>query len=247
MASRSGARRGHGPAEQPRAQDVDADQAEQRPVVRDAAHAGEPVEAVADGDRGGQEVRELAEDRARRGIDDVEAHEPRAVVARRVVRGDHELAELGGHRGDDRIGRQQRAALRDLHAFVDVAAGILAAEDVLRRRPVEPQPARHDGDRHQRAESGPGRFGPEPQPAAADDRERHDDAGLDQEQPLEAIPAEDREPEGEHHRQAARQDHRPEHPLLGGQRGPSTGIEQGQPEEEGPGQPGDQGEGEERP
>ena len=57
----------------------------------------------------------------------------------------------------------------------------------------------------------------------------------------------DREPEGEHHRQAARQDHRPERPLFGGQRGPSTGIEQGQPEEEGPGQPGDQGEGEERP
>jgi len=53
--------------------------------------------------------------------------------------------------------------------------------------------------------------------------------------------------EGEHHRQAARQDHRPEQPLFGGQGGPSAGIEHRQPEDEGPGQPGDQGEGEERP
>ena len=45
-----------------------------------------------------------------------------------------QIAVRGGHGGHHRVGRDQTAALRDLHALVDVRAGVLPSDDVLGRK-----------------------------------------------------------------------------------------------------------------
>ncbi len=127
-------------AGQAAAGEVHREHAENRPHADRAPRAGQAVEAVADGDGRRKEVRKLADDRTGVRVLDEEPHEPEAVVVRSLVGRKEEVARERRHRRDDGIAHDDRASLRDLNPFVHVHAGILAADDVFRRREEAPEP-----------------------------------------------------------------------------------------------------------
>ena len=65
-------------------------------------------------------MRKLTHNGARVWVHKEEAHEAQAVVIVSLVRRKEQIARECRHRGNDRILQDDRAALSDLNAFVDV-------------------------------------------------------------------------------------------------------------------------------
>ena len=204
-----------------------------------AARAREPVQSVANRNRRGIQVRKLSDHGAGVRVLDEETHEAKTVVVVAFVRWKEEIARERRDRRNDRIRDHDCAALRDLQPLVDVAAGILPADDVFRRRKESPEPEEHERDWNERGETRPRRRGAKSQPAPADDRRCNRHQHVRQQEPLEAV-AIDRGQQ-ENHRQRNRGAHHdgPEDALFSLQRRPPLAIHPGQPEQRCPRKPAD--------
>ncbi len=120
--------RGRRSSDQPRSREVERQQPKQGPDPHGPECARQSIDAVANRNRRGKQVRELADDGPAAGILDEEAHEPRAVVVLSLMRRKKQVARKGRHGGDDRIPNHQGSTLRDLNPFVHVGARILPAD-----------------------------------------------------------------------------------------------------------------------
>jgi len=153
------------------------------------------------------------------GVHDVEPHEARREEGINRTTARHEqIAGERRDRGNDRVGRQQRATLRDLHTLVDVDAGIFTTDDVFGRRHEPQRRDRGDRDGKQDSETGTRCRAIEAQvePGGSSRRDRDDHVG--HEQAHEAVPVRRREREHDRQRHCRRQHDRPVPPLFGGQR-----------------------------
>ena len=210
------------------------------PTVRRAP--GQAVEAVADRNRCGKEVRKLADDRARVRVLDEEPHERGRCSSRsRCSRRKEQVAREVRHRRrrPDR-GRRARRAARSGSPSLMYDAGILAADDVFRRREEPPQrQAATSASGTQRCRAGPARRGAEPQAEARDaPRPRARSADVGDEQPLEAVAVRARRARARPTSDTATLMHDcPEQPLLGIERRAPVAVEQRQAEDHGARQP----------
>ncbi len=137
-------------ADQPRASEVHGEQAERGPADDRPECAAQSGGVESDRDRRRVQMRELSDDATAVRIQQEEPHESRAVVLLARVRRKEQAAHGCRDRRRDAIRNHQRAGLRDLDAFADVAAGISSADDVLRRRRKPPDADRENRQRQQR-------------------------------------------------------------------------------------------------
>jgi hypothetical protein len=230
------------PPEQPRAEEIHRQHAEDSPRRDRRPRAGQPEQRVADRDRRGVEVRELPDDRSAIGIEHVEAHEARReILVRRPVAWQEQIARKGRHRRDDGVRPHDRAVLRDLHAFVQVDARILPADHILGWR--QEAPARQQRERDRDTDRGPGAAPSraEPQIEPRDRRRSGDDRRLGNQQALEAVAMERGHREHEADRECHAEDHFPVRALLSRQRRTPLAVGGGQAEQDRARHPDDRG------
>ncbi len=183
---------------------------------------------------------ELSDHGARVGILQEEPHEGVPVVLRRVVRGKEENAGERRNGRDRLIQGDDRTALRNLNAFVDVGARVLARDDVLGRREEPDHADRHERKRQEAREPRPARGGAEPEALTEGERDRGGCRAVRHEQPLETVPVEDRQGERERHRERHAEHDRPERPLFGIECRAAVAVQHRDAEHEGADQPRDE-------
>ncbi len=175
--------------------------------------AGQPVEVVPNRDGRRIQMRKLADDRTTRGIGHEEAHEPNAVVRAAIVGGNEQAAQIRRQTLDERVARDDVAALRDLDAFVEIHARVLAADDVFRRRVVQPEGESEQERRNDGLKPWPRRTAiPEPGPEG---QRKDGSAGrVEGEQAIERIRAEHGKGEGRPRRPRDAEDDGPERAFV---------------------------------
>ena len=225
-----GARAG-GAAGESRAEEIEREHADDGARHRRVARSGETGQPVADRDRRWIEVRELVDDGARHGVQKEEPHEPRAVVGLAHVLRKEEVARGRRQAGDERVLDHEAGALRDLHAGVEVDAGVLAAQHVLRRRRERPQRERDEPDRRRGPEVGPRRAAHSQSAAPDRQRERAADA-VNHEQAVKAVAAEGRQDERGDERDREADHHGPERTLARLEGGAARSVADRQPEDQ---------------
>ena len=224
---------------QPRAREIHGQQAQDGPDADRRTRARQAGDPLRDGNRGGKQVRELPDDRTGVRVGDPEPHEPERRVLRAVVRREEQLARGRRHRGDGRVGNDDGAALRDLHALVDVRPRILAADDVFGRGKEPPHAQQDDDRRNQGRPRRSRRRGAQSEAPARRGRRGRRDRGVAHQQPRQAVLPQECQPDHHGHRNREADDDGPEEALLGRQGRPSIPIEPGQPEDRGARQPAD--------
>ncbi len=138
----------HTAAEESRSRDIHRHQAQDGPETGRPPRARQTINPVADGDGRRVQVRELTDDRPLRRIEDVEPHEAQPVVGLALVLRVEHVAKPGRHGADHGIADDERSALRDLDAFVQVDARIFPAHHILGGRKEHPDAQRDE--RHRR-------------------------------------------------------------------------------------------------
>ncbi len=241
--------RGSRPAKQAPSGKVHGERREHRPGSGRPQRAGETLKAVRDRHRRRKQVRKLADHDAAVRIQDVEPHEPDAVVVGAPVAfvvGVARKEQIAGERRqrcDRFVVDDEAAALRDLDPLVDVDAGILAADDVFGGRKEAPDGERDEGQRKQRGEGGPLRLR-HAQAAARKHRDGTGDRDVRDQQARQTVLAERREREREGQRDRDADDDDPERALLGVQCCPPLAIEHRRAIDRGARQPADDEQGE---
>ena len=131
----------------------------------------------------------------------------------------------------------KRAALRDLHPFVDVGPRILAADDVFRGRKEPPDPERDKRDRHERGARDTLRRAAKPQSSTRDDRARGKNDDVRNQKPAKAVAMKSGETDDGAKGQSEAEDDGPEAALLRVELGTPVAIQPRQPENCCAGQP----------
>ena len=208
---------------------IHREHAEDGPPRHDAPRSCHTVDPVRDGDPDRVPLWKLGGHRTCLGVTQVEAHESQAVKGRILRVGEEQIACGLRHRCRDAVHRDERLALSDLNAFVDVDAGVPAANDVFSRGCREVHP-RADGDEPHRQQRTPVRLArgrPEPQVPERRPREQAREHRVAPDQRRECIGTHGSEEKGYRGRDADADDDRPEHPLIGRQRRPLRAIADG--------------------
>jgi hypothetical protein len=182
-------------------------------------------------------MRKLSDDQPGLGVDQVEPHEPVAVVLGDAVRREKQIP--GGRRDarDDRILVEERTALRDLDSFVHIDARIPAADHVLRGREEAPRSQREENNRKEERQGRPPRRRPQPQVQSRDRSHKCGDGHVDDEQALEGVAPQVREGHRGGERNAQAHHHGPEEPFLGVEAGAPIARGNRSAEDCGPRQP----------
>ncbi len=231
---------GNGAACEARRREIHGQEAEDGPDANGATSTCQSVDPVADGDRGGEQMGKLSNNGAALDVLHEEAHEPQRVVVSAAVRRKEHVACKRRHGRHDRIVNHDRATLRDLDALVHVGSGILAADDVFRRRKEPPRAERDDGQRNDCGPRHTTRGIAQSQPSTRQHSARQNDEEIDEDQPAKTVAVKDGEGENDRQRQRNTEHDRPEAALFRVQRGAAVAIQPGQPEYHRARQPTDQ-------
>ena len=217
--------RGDGPSGQPRCREIHREKAEDRPDPHGPTRTGQSIDAIPDGNRRRKQVRELPDNGALLQVLDEEAHESERVVVGAARQRKEQWPGKWRHRRNHRIANDNRATLRDLNPLVHVRPGILAANDVFRRRKEPPQPECDDGKRQDGGPCHVPRCAAEPESSSRNQPAPAEDGEVSDQQALKTVAVKYRQAEDDREREREAEHDRPERALLRIECGSPVAIE----------------------